>query len=349
MKSRIGYFDILKGIAIYMVVMGHVLTYGISGTEPSVVFRLIGSVHMPLFFFISGYFTIKEEDGVFAVPSLRRRFLQLIVPMIAISSLWILYYPHSGLHKHLVCTFPALWGNLWKNGYWFTPVLFVIISLYRLILSAATRVSRGNGNVVFIIIAVFAAALCCADFLMPEKINNALSFKFIASYFPVFLFGGWARCNSDRFNRFAVSDKGFTVSATVLVATLFVMTYPEFLPFERTEYVSLPVRILLHCSLSVVAVGLCLHIESESKESKPGRFHRFWTILGRKSLQIYLFHYFFLFPLTILKTPLIIAGLDFVPVALTAALAALPIIGCCLCVEYFVSRSRLLSLLAGIT
>ena len=305
---------------------------------------------MPLFFFISGYFTVKETEQGFAPVSLRRRFIQLIVPMVAVSTLWIFYYPHSGLQKHLVCTFPALWGNLWKNGYWFTPVLFAIILLYQLTLPAASAIRKKrpqSGSLPFIAFAATAALLIVVDFLMSGRVSNALSFKFIASYFPVFAFGGWAKCNSRAFNRFATPDIGFTSSVIALAATLVVMAYPELLPFKRTEYVALPARMLLHASLATVATGLCLSYEKRAGGSH-GRLYRFWSLLGRKSLQIYLLHYFFLFPLTALRKPLLAMGLDLIPTATVAAIVALPIIGVCLCLEYLARQSRLLSLLTGI-
>lgn len=44
-------FDILKAIAIYLVVLGHVLDfYGLNQ------YPLISFLHMPIFFFVSGYF-----------------------------------------------------------------------------------------------------------------------------------------------------------------------------------------------------------------------------------------------------------------------------------------------------
>ena len=42
--------DLLKGIAIFMVVMGHVLTMCIRGIDSAALFKIIGEVHMPLFF-----------------------------------------------------------------------------------------------------------------------------------------------------------------------------------------------------------------------------------------------------------------------------------------------------------
>ena len=60
-KQRIEYFDLLKGIAIFMVVMGHALTMCVRGLDAAFLFKLIGQVHMPVFFFISGYLTYKAN------------------------------------------------------------------------------------------------------------------------------------------------------------------------------------------------------------------------------------------------------------------------------------------------
>ena len=46
-QERKKYIDILKGIGIFYVILGHV-------THTSFLFRYIYSFHMPLFFFISG-------------------------------------------------------------------------------------------------------------------------------------------------------------------------------------------------------------------------------------------------------------------------------------------------------
>lgn len=50
---RISYIDQLKGIAILLVVLGHVIGY--NNCEDSFLWRFIYSFHMPLFMFISGY------------------------------------------------------------------------------------------------------------------------------------------------------------------------------------------------------------------------------------------------------------------------------------------------------
>ena len=114
MKQRIEYFDLLKGIAIFLVVMGHALTMCIRGIDAAFLFKLIGQVHMPIFFFISGFLTYKDT---FAPPALMKRFLQLIIPffVVKVFNFIQLKLPFSGnnwshVHKcwvHSLCCYLA--------------------------------------------------------------------------------------------------------------------------------------------------------------------------------------------------------------------------------------------------
>ena len=86
------YLDVLKGIAIILMVMGHVIPWtldksfihqpllSLSGNELylSLVYKIIYSFHMPLLFFVSGflfYKPIKINDKFFQ-KTLTKRFLR---------------------------------------------------------------------------------------------------------------------------------------------------------------------------------------------------------------------------------------------------------------------------------
>lgn len=53
MMQRLEYIDTLRGFAIFLVVLGHVLEH--AGLKDGFLFHLIYSFHMPLFICISGF------------------------------------------------------------------------------------------------------------------------------------------------------------------------------------------------------------------------------------------------------------------------------------------------------
>lgn len=88
MNIRNKYFDIVKSIAIFFVVFGHSIQYGLGSKflnkelffeDP--FFIGIYSFHMPLFMLVSGYlfaYSVKKYDWIIII---KNKFSQLIVPL----------------------------------------------------------------------------------------------------------------------------------------------------------------------------------------------------------------------------------------------------------------------------
>lgn len=74
-KQRLYYLDALKGILIILVILGHSIQYKMMDYQHDVLFRVIYSFHMPLFFLISGFLTYKGRYDAFMV---KKRFVQLL-------------------------------------------------------------------------------------------------------------------------------------------------------------------------------------------------------------------------------------------------------------------------------
>lgn len=97
MSKRIEYMDALRGFAILTVVYQHLIVMGLSNTAyQSSVSKLIVLFFMPLFFFISGYFSMKIES----INTLRelwcvyvKKIKTLLVPTIIMFSFCIFYFP----------------------------------------------------------------------------------------------------------------------------------------------------------------------------------------------------------------------------------------------------------------
>ena len=83
-KDRILWLDTLKVMAIYLVVLGHI----VSTTYQPNLKGIIYSFHMPLFFMISGYLNKDKRNAI------KANVFALIVPYVL---LCVLYFPFYAL------------------------------------------------------------------------------------------------------------------------------------------------------------------------------------------------------------------------------------------------------------
>lgn len=99
-SARDPVIDAVRGFAVVLVVLGHVLQGSLTEPRSHWIYRGIYSFHMPLFVFLSGYVTgLAAHRGGFS-KFLFKKFRVLVVPFLA----W--YFIVGGL----------LWGALFKGG-----------------------------------------------------------------------------------------------------------------------------------------------------------------------------------------------------------------------------------------
>jgi fucose 4-O-acetylase-like acetyltransferase len=128
MSKRIEYIDIARGIGILLVVLGH---NDFSLVSPF-AYKVIYSFHMPLFFFLSGYF-LNTAVGFWSF--FKKRFNALIKPYwftIFLIYFGALSFGKLGFQTAIIRTVKSLYGTGryidWVQ-LWFLPHLFVV-SLY---------------------------------------------------------------------------------------------------------------------------------------------------------------------------------------------------------------------------
>lgn len=332
-------------MAIYMVVMGHVLTFCVRDIDHSLVFKVVAQLHMPLFFFISGWFTYRlTPQGLWRLPDLKRRARQLLVPMVVMSTLWIYYFPLSGLETPFDSTLGGLWQAQFKNGYWFTLVLFEIILIYSA-LAPVMSVVKGTVYRIVVVCAAWAVLLLLNEFV-PAEINGYLSLELVATYFPIFMVGAIAASARDGFDRIARSQAWVTTS--MLVGALLFLYVGWYWLFSKwtgdNPLLMMTATSLLHLSLVVWVIALVKPwCDKECAGDMPSRKVRIWITLGRNSLAIYLLHYFFLFPLGIAREWLVSMACGWTPCFVFAAVIAACVIAMSLGANSVIGASDFLS------
>lgn len=351
-SKRILHFDVLKGIAIFMVVMGHVIAMCIRGLDGAFLFKFIEQTHMPIFFFISGYLTYAATgQSSFKAPNLKKRFMQLIIPFLVITPLWVLYFPHSGLQSPLSDNLPALYRAYWKDGYWFTLCLFELFLVYYPLSLLLSRLHRSWAQIVAIV-ATYAVLIVMAVLFSDEEAGvDYPGLGLLARFFPIFIMGVMAHRWRGAFDKACHNSAWITTAVVTFAVAFFIVAYRWDMPWAENNTVAAAINYLLmppmQLSLIVLAIAMAEPWCSREfqSERQPGRIARYFNLLGHKSLGIYLLHYFFLFPLTALQQPLKQMALSAVPLAVVAAVVAVAIVAVTLLVIYALERSRLLAFL----
>lgn len=274
--------ETLRGIAILLVVVGHVIGSGPGGgmkidfPHPlRYLYVWIDYIQMPLFTAIAGWayalkpFSASSGFGSFA----GKKALRLLVPMAVVGTLYFfVQYLMPGTNSK------GELGQMWRiyvfpyTIYWYLPSLFLIFVVQWWIDSRKWMVTLAKWGV------------CCMAALILSRINDAwilhgvpdfFSFKGALGQLPYF-FAGVASC------RFAASVYGsLEVRRAMLAVSLLGVALIQVVWFCPGEYASL-CRLLYPATL-IPTLFLLLALKWH---------HRFFVWIGGYAYSIYLFHGF---------------------------------------------------------
>lgn len=276
--ERLNYIDQAKGIAIILVVVGHLVQWNFTGESCKVIFDYIYSFNMPLFFFISGFLAYKSRfkiESVTLIPLFKKRFIGLALPFFS----WGLFvFPivisGNSNFKELL----SEWGrNLMfpEYGYWFLIVLFCMHVYYVvacLLSNFIKRVIKYRFFVKYSDELFFAIILICiwllSHFLCPSR--------YFSSRYLIMFFMGCLFYKYNMVQRIPKYGVGIMVIIFVLLAPLW--------HFNGSES-----NIALSTIISLLVSPALLCILSYSKP-KMNRI----SYCGTNSLEIYIIHMLFI-------------------------------------------------------
>lgn len=143
--TRLAYLDILKGIGIILVVMGHIY-------RNTIFYSFVYSFHMPLFFFAAG--CVYKCRSVLV--DLKRRAQTIVIPYFSFGLLTLLYWQLlERRFRESSMSFGGAVIGLLSGQYdyldfnvhlWFLPCFFITVVFYNVLVNVIGREDRAFGK-----------------------------------------------------------------------------------------------------------------------------------------------------------------------------------------------------------
>lgn len=161
--KRVPWVDVLKFLGIFTVYLGHF------GEEAGKLYPYVYTYHVPLFFFVSGFFADAKKGETF-FSFVKKKFKTLMVPYFVFVALSVVMHAiqydmavEPLLYEMQRYAF-AVRNTLLHSSLWFFSCLFVVSVLYRLILMITKRK--------WIVLAISMATACFFQINQPAWFWN---------------------------------------------------------------------------------------------------------------------------------------------------------------------------------
>jgi fucose 4-O-acetylase-like acetyltransferase len=282
-SQKITWIDCWKGIAIVIVVAGHILDLKVA--------KYIFWFHMPLFFFISGYLYKEKYDYL---PFFKKKFLHLIVPYISfiilfslpiyatyISDIWQNKQLDS-LYQLLLFILKQLYGGKILTGnfsvFWFITCLFFTQQLYNFLYT-----KFGSDKWLINIIMLNTYCLAMVDYWFFQNIRFPWNIDVVLMALPFYWLGHIASQNPTIFNyKKLISISGITLILVALIDKFYLLE----LTFDM-KHKSYGILIL---NLIIAIAGIIIVQQMAKTASQISLFDGFTREIGAASMIIMYLH-----------------------------------------------------------
>lgn len=265
-NSRLQYIDVLKGIAIILVLIGHR-----SVNEYVTVF--IYMFHMPLFFFISGYLDRMKEIEMKMV--LKKKAKRLLYPYVTFGILIILYNTCfewmrgirgvKKLGKRLIA---LLYGNyIWENNSDYIGTLWFLVALFcvSVLSNAAIMIAKENRKRLLVAEVILLICGAISTFLVGHskiRLPWCLDVAFVGA---VFYIEGYVWRKKEQLQQQASVEKGLALFGvgTILGITNYLFMKKQGFAMLRVDMLNMNYGLYLVFIISALfmSVGIFIMIE----------------------------------------------------------------------------------------
>ncbi len=263
---RIAYIDRLKGLAMILVVMGHLILVSFKNPVGNPLFAICETTEMMLFSFLSGFVvtTMSFRKVIKKLP-------KLLLPMLTVG---VIYTYYSGRQWDVFVNSP------FKCGYWY----FLFIAYCYLCLAIVQKCSIASikhwqkvlQDVCWLVL--FYLAVVLIKHLVHITWNSDwFSLSVFYSFWPYFMLG------------YIFRKYGF-INRLAKMNALFSFALILYIPFVYLYCTH--GHVFMHLA-ALCAIIVLLYIFS-NRENDSSNSERFLGFIGKYSIDVYLFHFFFL-------------------------------------------------------
>lgn len=258
---RLNYLDYLKAFAIITVIIYHM------GLNTDPIMQALIHTQMPIFFLVSGYLTYKEKYN--PLNNTIKRAKQLILPLLCCG---------LGLALLKDINYFTLLQTQGKKGYWFLLTLFEVSLFYNISFPIRKKICNEWRWTIDVIIIVLLMGI---RFILPESLIEGLELRSLSKFYPMFILG------------------------------VYLKEYPFIISYIRKwNFIFIPLLIYYFCIKAPHENLLLYYIVQVTQGCIGGLFtwyifmiyenniplKNIWSYIGQHSLEIYLIHFFLLFP-----------------------------------------------------
>lgn len=293
-KQRSQVIDRVRGVALLLVILGHTMTGSTTQAQSTIVFRVIWSLQMPLFFLISGYVTRFGSSANNVSALLRqivRRTIQLLLPF----AVWTFLV--RGILFGQTAFLRVDWlAHHMDSGYWFLFSLWVIsIGFYFSAYLSEKNVFqhriawRAVFLGLFVTVLALIAHLCGGDFL-----GGKLT-MYYALFFLIGAFVGAVRGKVTLFRKTIY----LCVLVCLVVWLIMVFCFDFYSTADDLSHIFLRAMCSLFGCIGVFGIAAVL----ERWKGLP-LLRKVLCWIGTHTLELYLVHYLCLNLIRILPPPM---------------------------------------------
>lgn len=272
----------MRGFSMVLVVFGHVMiSFGI-GDDRTALSSLLITFRMPLFFFVSGFFSYRLRD--WWKPKrvgdimLRKFNAQIITAL-------IFFF----LYQHLISHKPFTLERGFQS-YWFTIVLFQMYTIY-MILSVIGKIVRKDLSIMAMVVLSISAVVVLIFFFHETRIAKIFGWYKLLYYFQFFTYGIICSKYREGFFDLLRSNKFKTIIIILLLIFLWSWTYKSFFASHKNYNFLDKFVATRFLALTVV---LFMFQGNASRLSGNSFVARSLRYIGKRTLDLYYIHYFFL-------------------------------------------------------